>query len=234
MEEQLSPEQQQQLLSLGEQVLTAANQGDQTAQQIYALAEGLINQDQQAISQIQQIANNQQQKELIPYIQGTAMVLRQNAQQNVQMAKFGAKLNYIKFLKGQCPEGYEMQKFAKGGAICNRCIKKKEEGGDIQDTVTAFKCGRKMKKKACGGPVVKKDEKGTKVETRISREHDGETGDTYKVTRTLATNGNDSTMTVKRGPFPAETTSNKNLDTPTKRKYWNSEVREWNNSKKRK
>jgi hypothetical protein len=41
-----------------------------------------------------------------------------------QSARFGAKLNYIKYLKGQCPDGFEMQSFKKGGAICKKCVKK--------------------------------------------------------------------------------------------------------------
>lgn len=77
-------------------------------------------------------------------------------QQQVQAAKFGAKLNYIKSLRGQCPEGYEMQYYKAGGQLCKKCMKKqvvndKEE--TPKDPVDAFKCGRKMKKKEQGGII---------------------------------------------------------------------------------
>lgn len=51
------------------------------------------------------------------------------------MAKLGAKLEYIKKLKGVCPEGYEMTYYKVGGRICKSCQKKAE-----------MKCGGKTKK----------------------------------------------------------------------------------------
>ena len=39
------------------------------------------------------------------------------------MAKFGAKLEYIKKLKGICPEGYELKFFKQGGSVCKVCEK---------------------------------------------------------------------------------------------------------------
>lgn len=75
-------------------------------------------------------------------------------QQQVQAAKFGAKLNYIKHLRGNCPEGYETQYFKSGGQLCKKCVAKQKEmkeGGELpNDPIDAFKCGRKMKKKANG------------------------------------------------------------------------------------
>lgn len=72
-------------------------------------------------------------------------------QQQVQAAKFGAKINYIKSLRGVCPEGYEMQYFKQGGTLCKKCIKKQEEmkqEREIPDNpIDAFKCGGKKKKK---------------------------------------------------------------------------------------
>ena len=40
------------------------------------------------------------------------------------MAKEGAKLDYIKKLRGTCPDGFEMKSFKKGGVICSKCEKK--------------------------------------------------------------------------------------------------------------
>lgn len=77
-------------------------------------------------------------------------------QQQVQAAKYGAKLNYIRSLRGQCPEGYEMQYFKSGGQLCKKCMKKQqrvENDSKPQNPVDEFKCGRKMKKKEQGGSV---------------------------------------------------------------------------------
>lgn len=78
-------------------------------------------------------------------------------QAQVQQAKFGAKLNYIKQLNGICPEGTEMQYYKVGGRLCKKCMQKKQDGGYVEDTnpIDAFKCGRKVKKqkKALGGTV---------------------------------------------------------------------------------
>lgn len=50
-------------------------------------------------------------------------------QKQTQKAKQGAKLNYIKQLKHQCPEGYEVTYFKKGGMVECGCGKKMENGG---------------------------------------------------------------------------------------------------------
>lgn len=68
-------------------------------------------------------------------------------QQQVQAAKFGAKLNYIKSLRGQCPDGYEAKFLKKGGTVCKECVKKQQEVENTpSNAIDAFKCGRKMKK----------------------------------------------------------------------------------------
>lgn len=43
-------------------------------------------------------------------------------QQQTQMARLGAKLNYIKRLRGECPEGQELVYFKAGGRICKACM----------------------------------------------------------------------------------------------------------------
>ena len=86
-------------------------------------------------------------------------------QQQVQAAKFGAKLNYIKSLKGQCPEGYEISYYKVGGTICKKCMKKVQETSHSKDPVEEFKCGRKMQRGGdvtydkCGGKTKKKTKK---------------------------------------------------------------------------
>lgn len=88
-------------------------------------------------------------------------------QQQVASRRLGGMLNYIQTLRGVCPEGYEMQYFKQGGKTCKKCVQKAkmmEDGRKTPDNpIDAFRCGRKMKKKACGG-TVKEAKYGTKVE----------------------------------------------------------------------
>lgn len=76
--------------------------------------------------------------------------MQEMQQQQAQKAKFGAKLNYIRSLNGMCPEGTEVQYYKQGGHICKKCIAKQQANGNGQDSVEAFKCGRKMKKAEIG------------------------------------------------------------------------------------
>lgn len=91
-------------------------------------------------------------------------------QQQVQAAKFGAKINYIKKLRGQCPDGYDLQYYKSGGQLCKKCIKKQvmQEGGNApQDPIDQFKCGRKIKKKKCeAGGTVDMDKCGAKMKKK--------------------------------------------------------------------
>lgn len=77
-------------------------------------------------------------------------------------AKNGAKLQYIKRLRGECPEGYEAKSYKIGGKVCKKCekieaekcggkakkAKKCEEGGEspIVSEFKEFRCGGKAKK----------------------------------------------------------------------------------------
>lgn len=142
---------------------------EQMQQQIVQLVQAAMQGDPQAQQQVQQIMQAAQQGD--PQAQQIAQMIQQIVQQmqgqQAVMAKQGAKLNaqlnYIKYLRGQCPEGYEMQYFKSGGKTiktgCKKCQKaqKKQEGGDV---VEEFKCGRKMKKKAACGTKVKFQKKG--------------------------------------------------------------------------
>ena len=82
--------------------------------------------------------------------QAYAEFMQMMQQQQVQAAKFGAKLNYIKSLRGQCPEGYEISYYKVGGTLCKKCMKKQEkmqDGGNMpDDPIEQFKCGKKTKK----------------------------------------------------------------------------------------
>lgn len=82
----------------------------------------------------------------------------------ITIAKLGAKIDYLKTLRGECPEGFEVEKFMSGG--CVKC-KKKVDTVSFKD-----KCGGKMKKrvkKNMGGTVdtswtVSSNQKGGKAE----------------------------------------------------------------------
>lgn len=70
----------------------------------------------------------------------------------ISMAKLGAKLSYVQTLRGECPEGYEVEKYMAGG--CVKC-KKKAEGAKVVD-IFKDKCGGKAKKRVKKGAVVNK------------------------------------------------------------------------------
>lgn len=81
--------------------------------------------------------------------QAYAQFMQEMQQQQVQAAKFGAKLNYIKKLNGQCPEGMEMHYYKQGGRLCRKCMQIKQNEGEMEspsNPIDAFKCGRKMRK----------------------------------------------------------------------------------------
>ena len=75
-------------------------------------------------------------------------------QQQVQAAKFGAKLNYIKRLNGICPEGTELRYYKVGGRICKKCMQMERQGGKAEeaDPINKFKSKK-----------VNKDKNGCKV-----------------------------------------------------------------------
>lgn len=132
------------------------------------------------IQYLQQKSGAQTQQEFEAYIQQLgeeglqqeyAQFMQLLQQQQVASRKFGGMLNYINKLRGNCPEGYEMQFFKKGGQICKKCVQKVKmgQGGTApQNPVDAFRCGRKMKKKACGGTVskVEMDKCGKKMKKK--------------------------------------------------------------------
>lgn len=97
--------------------------------------------------------------------QAYAQFMQEMQQQQVQAAKFGAKLNYIKKLNGQCPAGMEMHYYKQGGRLCKKCMQAKQNGGELEtpsNPIDAFKCGRKIKKNQQGRkfPLIEADKNG--------------------------------------------------------------------------
>lgn len=122
---------------------------EQMQQQLVQLVQGYIQGDQQSTQQIQQIMQAAQSGDQ-QAIQ-IAQALQSIMEKMKQFAKFGAKLNYVKYLRGICPDGYEMKTFKKGGALCKKCMKKASEGIQLDspksDPISEFRCGRKMNEK---------------------------------------------------------------------------------------
>lgn len=121
-------------------------------------------QDEQQLEQVvQQLGEDGLKQAYTQFIQ-------EMQQQQVQAAKFGAKLNYIKKLNGQCPDGYELQYYKSGGQLCKKCMKKQvmQDGEYLpQDPIDQFKCGRKIKKKKCeAGGTVDLDKCGAKMKKK--------------------------------------------------------------------
>ena len=162
----MDEQQQAQLIEVGNQVISAAQQGNENAQAIVQKAQEAL-QDENVQQQVMAMAQSSQEQEqqMGMAIIGTAMVLEDNMQQEQQvpqnmaqqaqptyMAKRGAKLNYLKSLKNICPEGYETAYFQRGGQLikgCKKCQQKaaKAQEGRKMNAIEEFKCGKKMKKK---------------------------------------------------------------------------------------
>ena len=105
--------------------------------------------------------------------QAYAQFMQEMQQQQVQAAKFGAKLNYIKKLNGQCPEGMEMHYYKQGGRLCRKCMQAKQNGEETEspsNPIDAFKCGRKIKKDQHGKklPQIKSNKNGQDQATKDS------------------------------------------------------------------
>jgi len=101
----------------------------------------------------------------IQQLQGNEQALEQAMGQFLQemqqtpKAKLGAKLNYIRTLKGNAPEGMVIEYYKCGGQTKKRFVK--AAGGE------KVKDGKKeiadFKKKACGGSKVFKNQPGSKM-----------------------------------------------------------------------
>lgn len=145
---------------------------------------------------------------------------------NTTYAKLGAKLNYIKQLRGECPEGYEIEKYLAGG--CVACRKKMKEGASVVERFKSEKCGGKMKKKVTkasgGSKVTEKSYMDNKTGEKVTvRTHKGRTfekredldgaGTSYK-----GYNGKRSVVPAGEKPDSLERAWNKNAEAKGKLK----------------
>lgn len=116
-------------------------------------------------------------------LQGNEQVLEQaltqflQEMQGAQKARLGAKLNYIRSLKGNAPEGMDVEYYKCGGQVKKKFVKKNACGSKGMAAVKAFKdkCGSKMKKKSCKefGGEIQSDKCGSKMK-KSKKEFGGE------------------------------------------------------------
>lgn len=150
----------------------APQQGGGILAQIQQLPQEQQQQIMQAFAQwaqqkgvdIQQLQQNPQALE-----QALGQFMQEMQTQQAQMAKHGAKLQYIKNLKHQCAEDEELQYFAKGGNIGCQCVKKNQGGGKTEPKKNALQQFKDKKKKIqlekdCGGAKMKKHQIGGTLE----------------------------------------------------------------------
>ena len=119
----------------------------------------------------------------IQQLQGNEQVLEQaltqflQEMQGAQKARLGAKLNYIRSLKGNTPEGMDIEYYKCGGQVKKKFVKKNACGSKGMAAVKAFKdkCGSKMKKKSCKefGGEIQSDKCGSKMK-KSKKEFGGE------------------------------------------------------------
>lgn len=100
--------------------------GDDVQAQIIQLVQAAMQGDEQASQQIEQIMQAAQQgdEQAAQLAQLIQEVVQQMQGQAAQAAKKGAKLNYIRRLRGECGPDEELVYFKSGGQICKKCQKK--------------------------------------------------------------------------------------------------------------
>ena len=143
----------------------AAPSGDDQQQQIVALVQAAMQGDddaQQTIQQIQQAANqgDEQASQMLQVIQQIVQQMQggQEDQSNqTPAARFGAKLNYLRHLKGECPQGTHLEYFKAGGVLCKKCIENNKKQMEIREHakggatkgMNIIKAELKKRKKKC-------------------------------------------------------------------------------------
>ena len=118
--------------------------------------------DPKQILQAVQQAAQQGDQDAVEAMQSLQQAMSQG-QQATPSAKNGAKLNYLRTLKNQCPEGEELHFFKAGGKVCSKCMKKASEGIKTEKVKKACKGGMtkamsgiKAELAKCGGKAKRK------------------------------------------------------------------------------
>ena len=129
---------------------------EKVKKQLIALIQAAQQGNEKAIAAIQQIKQqadqgDQQAVALMQAMNAIAQEMQNQPTQKVT-AKLGAKLNYIRTIRGGCPEGQQLVYFKQGGRVCKKCVEA-AGGAKVKDgkkEISDFK-----KKKACGGSKMK-------------------------------------------------------------------------------
>lgn len=156
-------------------------------------------------------------------------------QQGVQVARLGAKLNYLRQLRGKCPEGYEVAYYKQGGKTCAVCQKvgTQQQGGNV---VEDFKKKRKVEK-AKSGNIVQPTSGGQYSNQTFNENGRPARYESYQDRNdnwfTLRTQGNDSTFYFNggegnpNGPTPNFEGSKTNGKLNVPQSSWNAAVKVW-------
>lgn len=119
-------------------------------QQVTQLVQAAASGDQEATQQIEQIMQAAQQgdQQALQIAQIIQKVIETMKQQSGVKAKLGAKLDYIRKIKGLCPEGTEKVYLRDGGCMCKK--PKSEKGGEMpkkMNEIQKFKAAKGCKTK---------------------------------------------------------------------------------------
>lgn len=116
------------------------------------------------------------------------MKLMSGASTQKPSKRLGGHLNYLKQIKGACPDGEETYYFKEGGSVkrgCKPCMEKAKKGAkfDNEDTdpVKKFKCGRKVKKAEPGAKFTQKTKTDKYGNTTYTRTYPGHKPVSYTV-----------------------------------------------------
>lgn len=87
------------------------------------ILQGVQGKDKKIIAEVEDVIKTSKEEELAQLGQQLDQQLNSQPQPSqYPMARFGAKLDYIKSLKNECPDGYSVHYFSKGGGISKTCI----------------------------------------------------------------------------------------------------------------
>lgn len=109
--------------------------------------------------------------------QALSQFMQEMQQQQAQVARHGAKLNYIKKLKHQCAEDEELKFFARGGNIDCGCVKKDQKGGKAEPKKSALQQFKDKKKTV---PVVRTKAEQDSINKRSEEDYFNGTADHTK------------------------------------------------------
>lgn len=152
-------EQELQLAVIG--YIMATKKQPKSEQEVQAIAQEVAGMKQSNPQQYQQLVQMGQQA--------------QQQQAGAKVAALGSKLNYIKKIKGLCPEGEELVYMKQGGRMCPVCQKKAEKAKDgkkVGNSVSQWKADRaKAKDEAARDSIA--INKYNDQETMIEKGHKG-------------------------------------------------------------